>query len=72
MLRLCTEDYQPVPDLNASVRGVYFQGAFPGRRILVAYDHRGTLRRRVEVAESDMEPDEEGQLWAWLDRHDPP
>lgn len=69
MLRLVSSS--SLPALSDSVRGVYFQGAFPGKRILVAYDHWGELRRRVEVAEQDMEPDEESQMWAWLDRHDP-
>lgn len=70
MLRLLPSS-SAAPDLNHSLRGVFFQGAFPDRRILVAYDHFGVLRRRVEIAEQDMEPDEERQMWAWLDRHDP-
>lgn len=70
MLRLLPSS-SAAPDLSKSLRGVFFQGAFPDRRILVAYDHAGTLRRKVEVAENDMEPDEERQMWAWLDRHDP-
>lgn len=69
MLRLVHSS--ALPDLADSVRGVFFQGAFPDRRILVAYDHDGVLRRRVEIAECDMESDEEVQMWAWLDRHDP-
>lgn len=62
---------QALPDLHVSVRGVYLQGAFRDMCILVAYDSRGKLRRKVEVSEDDMEPDEADQMRAWLDRHDP-
>ena len=71
MLKLATDTETPVPHvLQWSVRGAYSQGAFEGQRIIVGYDQKGTLRRKVEVKEGDEE-EELVEMWAWLDRHDP-
>ena len=70
MLRLATDDTYARVNLLRFVRGAYSQGAFDGQRIIVGYDQKGTLRRKVEVREGD-EDEELVEMWAWLDRHDP-
>lgn len=68
MLKLATDDDEcQCPDTS---RGVFWAHAAPGWRCMVAISE-GELRKRVEIAEKDVEPDETAKMRAWLNAHYP-